>query len=817
MTIKTKLTLNIAIVLVVVAAVSVTSIIGTNKIKTKLVYLTERSTPYQMRTIEFQKAIQEVTSGLIRISFSRTMEEYTAYLAECEKTLKAVEGTQKNLEALSGDTKISAYQELEGIAAELFEITHDRLEAEHDAEKVKEIIKGKLRESSKRLNELDKRIRSLQLNRSATFIASMDDNKDITARLRSMQSLLLLLKDLQFGVNEVVGSADKKSLTNITSKMNALSEKLLKNDYLKETKNVSSNIRDILGKITELIKIRTVLFDATSGDAKTGFFEIIRETDEKLSGTLLLIEQDVKSTTEKNAEENEKQQSSLVQVNIANNVLAGNAELLSLGMAIDELTSKMFTVSSDKDLDTVEQELRKIFEMMSSVKKNLEKALKKLYATDEMKMLQDAEVVVESTKGMLFEQSGVIAKLRHKLEMQEKSLEATEKLNDTVSKQAAQGKKTVTVAQGEQEKAIATVNKMVRLSIFVMVFITLSAVVFGISFGMWVYRSIARPLIRLTHSSDEIAEGNLSEELQASSQDEIGKVQASMAKMVANLREVVGKITAVTASLATSSQQLSGTSSVLDQGSMKQAMQVEQSATAMTQISQSIQDVARNAADTSIIAQEMKHAAVQGKKEMDATMGDLLRFVETIKESSGQIESLGQRSKEINNIVILIKEIANQTNLLALNAAIEAARAGEQGRGFAVVADNVRQLAERTTLAADDITKTISTMESGIMSSVDAMKEEKVHAENVLGSVKNTLSSIDEIVAHVGNVTDMVQRIAAATEEQTTTSDEVSTNMDGIAGVTKDLSSSISEIKESSDNLSKLAIELNSMAGWFRV
>ncbi|MCL4492362.1 MAG: methyl-accepting chemotaxis protein, partial [Nitrospirae bacterium] len=106
---------------------------------------------------------------------------------------------------------------------------------------------------------------------------------------------------------------------------------------------------------------------------------------------------------------------------------------------------------------------------------------------------------------------------------------------------------------------------------------------------------------------------------------------------------------------------------------------------------------------------------------MDITVNELVKFADTVKESAVKVESLGHKSEEINDIIILIKDIADQTNLLALNAAIEAARAGEQGRGFAVVADSVRQLAERTANATDDIAKTVRTMQTEVGESVEFM------------------------------------------------------------------------------------------------
>ncbi|MBI5739508.1 MAG: methyl-accepting chemotaxis protein [Nitrospirae bacterium] len=817
MTIKTKLTLNVVIVLIIVAAVTATSIIGMSFVKSKLFYLTERSTPYQMKSIEFQKTIQEVIADLIKVSVSKNTEEYDAHRKDAETSLAGVKNAQSSLESMAGDKAMTTYDEMKEIASEFFETTEARLEAEEDAEAAKHAITQKLKESSNRLNEMNKKVRSLQLNRSAAFIVSMDETTSIAGDMKNMQLLLSMLKDFQFVIKETETAKDRKGTIIAKGKINVLLEKISHNEHLKNSKGLSTDIKIITKKLEEFLKLRTSLFGEAGEEEKNSYDKIAKEIKESLSVVVLVKEQEVTTANEKYRAETERQQSHLFQVNVANNILSGTADLMSNSMSIDGLTTRLFTASTSEDIDNTEHEIEKVFEFIVPVTKNLERSLKKINVQEELKILQSMGVAMNSVKGHLFADDGVIAKLHNKLSMQERSAQAIEKLKGVVSKQAEKGRETAILAQGEQEKAIGAVNKMVRYSTAILGFISVGVVIFGIIFGMWVYRTISNPLSRLIHASDEVSHGNLKDELNVNSNDEIGTVQTSMASMVTNLREIVEKMRVATSGLASSSEELSATASVLDSGSKEQSQQVEQSAAAITQISQTITDVARNAAETSKTAQAMKETAIHGKEEMDVTMNYLTKFVDTVKASAAKIEELGHKSKEVSSVVTLIKDIADQTNLLALNAAIEAARAGEQGRGFAVVADNVRQLAERTTQATDSITKTIKTMEKEIKDSVNAMKEEKTYAENVLTSVNSTLQSIDKIVAYVGGVTDMVQRIAAATDEQTTTTEAVSNNMEGIANITRHLTGSVSEIKRSSEDLSKLAAELNGMAEWFKV
>ncbi|MBJ6752345.1 methyl-accepting chemotaxis protein [Geomonas anaerohicana] len=816
MTIKTKLTLNVITVILIVAGVAIASIVGMRFVDSKLQDLTQRSTPFQMRTVEFQREIQEATADLIKASASRSRTEFETGKTEAEKSLAVVEKGQGALQALSGDVKLEAHQALTSIAGEIFTVTRGKLQAEEDAAAANKAITERMREATTRLKELDAKIKGLQSSSSTSYSRSVTETKGVSDRVRNVEALKLTLKDFHLGLMEVSKAQGKKAVLISLAKCNSAMNKALQNELAKNSGSISADLKYLNSKIAPFGKAQGAAVEpgATDTSARDQLFS---EITQKMNAVNLVLEQEAAMAADTLASESHKQSSYFNNSTVATSVMAGNSELLSLGLKVDGLASRLFTAGSAKDVVAIEAELNGIFGRIGQVDAQLAKSLARLNARGEAALLHQAEGALSAIKGLLFVKDGVLSKIRNRLDMEAKAAAAMGKLREIVKQQAESGQKTVSVAQVDQEKAITTVNKMVRFSTLLIAAISLGAVLFGIIFGIWVYRSISRPLAQLLSVSQAVAKGDLAVQIDSKSGDEVGKVQLAMGEMVHNLRGMVGKIKDATQSLASSSEELSATAVALEQGAEEQTARIDHSATAMTEMTQTTIEVARNSSDTSDAATKMKGIAERGKHAMTETARELDRFAESVQQAAQKVELLGKQSEEISDVVTLINDIANQTNLLALNAAIEAARAGEQGRGFAVVADNVRELAERTGTATQEIAQTVKTMQNSVRSSVEYMHEERESVQKVQGQVQQTLAAIGEIVSYVEQVADMVQRIAVAAEEQSSTSGEVSQNMEGVHQIANELRSSFTDIRHSSGGLSQLATELNGMVGWFRV
>lgn len=807
MKIRSKLFLNASIVILAVGAVSVTSFISMQSIKGKLSYLTEKSTPFQMRTVEFQRALQGATADLIKVIAARNEPEFAAAKGEAEKSLEEVKKSQESLEGLSGE-KLEASGELNGIASELFSTMTAKLKSERESAEANAHITQMAQEANARIRDLDGKVKTLQQTSSAAYATANEEADKTSKKLGSIETLKVSLKDIQYLLVDLPRAQNKKTAH---ERFAVAMKKIMQNSNVRQNKKIGAEFGAFSAKMEELAKVQAIGGDSHRAET------LFKEANDAFTKIGDIIEDEVDESQQISAIIYPKLPRYLTKANIAVNVLSSNTNLVSLGKSLEGLAARLFFVSTEKELDAIAAEMNQHYLKIASVGNSVESLLRSAGAQRELEVLRQATRSLGSIRETIFMREGILAKLHQKMQLQIKAEKGAARLRDIVASQAEKGKLTVSVAQGGQEKAIGAVNRTIRLSMSLILAIAVGSAVLGSLIGMWIYRSITRPIEQLIATAEQVAEGNLCVSLASSSKDEVGQVQTSMAKMVGSIRDIVGRIGLATDTLASSSVELATTAEGLESGAARQEKRAGDSAAAMTEMSATTMDMARSSAETAEAADRMKETAEEGKQAMQSTMRELQRFAETFTGTAGKVEQLGDQSSQINDIVTLIRDIADQTNLLALNAAIEAARAGDQGRGFAVVADSVRGLAERTSHATADIANTVKVMQVSVTQAVGQMHQERQTVSTILREVSTTLEAIDRIVQYVDRVTDMVRRIAVATEEQSATSSEVSHHVEEIALLTHELSGSCRGIRESSNDLSRLATDLHGMVGWFRV
>ncbi|MBA4374416.1 MAG: hypothetical protein C0402_16315 [Thermodesulfovibrio sp.] len=830
MTIRKRLYLNIVIVTAAIVLIIGLSLFGMRFVRENLSILTEQSTPYQLRTVELQRSLQEHTANLQSVVFSFRADDFSRARTEAEKSLAEVKAAEEALHRLKGGSGAAGMKnsDIAVITGEIITVTGERLGVETATGEAAVLMRSRLSESSRKLRELDASVRKIQKTSSESLVSSSASSRSIAQKLKHIQAAAQAVKGVQAGIQDLQTATEANSFIIAQNRVQASLKSLLSQISQLKAAGDTEFLRKLTADTADLQRL------ATGDDGLIGQKKMLLEvavppagTEEKLKQNMtytrqkalsisVLIQDEIEHSSERSVADNRNLDDSLKNSTHAGDILVMNSEFLTSGFRIESLAGRLFDARTEEELRAAANELKGASDAASGVSRRLREALQLAGRQEEAKRIKSASDTVEEIRGLLFGRDGVIDKISRKLSVNARVLVLGEELKKMVGAQKEAGRKGVSAAQSQQEESISSVNRVVRLYLVGVLIAGTLVLLIVIVFSKMLERSVSRPVTELGTLAERFGTGDFALKINEQRTDEFGRLGHHFNKASGKLQDIVVKMRTATGGLASSSEQLSATADVLEKGSQGQTLQIEQAATAITEMSQTTMDVAKNASETAAAAQKMKTSALEGQEGMEVTVAELNKFADTFRQAAQKIEGLGKKSDEIKNVVTLIKEIADQTNLLALNAAIEAARAGDQGRGFAVVADNVRQLAERTAKATDDIGTTVRTMQSEVKDSVDFMKKEKDSVEIVLEKVKGTRKSIEDIVIYVEQVADMVQRIAVATEEQSSTSDMVSHSMEDVAVIARQLGSSIFEIKRASGDLSRLAAELNSMAGWFK-
>lgn len=340
--------------------------------------------------------------------------------------------------------------------------------------------------------------------------------------------------------------------------------------------------------------------------------------------------------------------------------------------------------------------------------------------------------------------------------------------------------------------------------------------------GIWLTNFIVRKVtIRSLYwalkTLEKIADGDLTQNINVKSTEEVGQLFLAMKRIIEKLREFSGHINELTTSLTASSREMLSTTEAMNHSAHQQTDQTEQVASAVVEMSQTFTQVASNAEQASMASKETTDAALNGFSTVEQVMAEMRKIVTSVEGSSTTIEKLGESSRQIGDIIATIEEVADQTNLLALNAAIEAARAGEHGRGFAVVADEVRALAERTGKATKEISTMIKAIQQDTTQAVHSMMTSKKEVDSGLAKAEDARRALEHIVEVSNKSMEMIHQIATATEEQSAVTEQVSTNIERIADGTRSSESAADQIQQSAQTLSRLSKDLEETAHWFKV
>jgi methyl-accepting chemotaxis protein len=378
--------------------------------------------------------------------------------------------------------------------------------------------------------------------------------------------------------------------------------------------------------------------------------------------------------------------------------------------------------------------------------------------------------------------------------------------------------------------------------IIVLAAIAISAAIF---LAVWLTNSITKPINKVKTGLEKMAKGDLTEEVDIKSSDEVGVMAKAYSEMQKNINDLVLQLkdnskqltsasgqlqTAAeqsgqsTQQVATSSQQmakgaqeqsanaqetakaieqLSGVIGKLSKGAKEQSSGVQKAVAAITEVSTTMTKVAENTNQAAQGAKQAAESAKAGAEKANLTLTGMNKIKSSTGEVAKKVEELGARSAEIGKIVAVIDDIAAQTNLLALNAAIEAARAGEQGRGFAVVSDEVRKLAERTATATKEIADLIGSVQKGVDEATQVTAAGSEAVTQGYNMAVQAGQALEQILKAANEMESQVEQISSKSQQVNTATGELVKVIDSVGSVTEENTAAVEQMTANATQVSK--------------
>ncbi len=379
--------------------------------------------------------------------------------------------------------------------------------------------------------------------------------------------------------------------------------------------------------------------------------------------------------------------------------------------------------------------------------------------------------------------------------------------NTTQVRPAGEGVSGLLAELAETEKvnakdAAVTAGEHYESSRLLAIVVLLAGVLLAVVVAFVVARGVTGAVTRLQRSVRALAEGDLTQRADLASTDEIGRMGADLDVAMGQLRSSMSVLGGNVQTLSAASEELSATSTQMSGSANESSAQAQMVSAAAEQVSTNVQTVAAGTEEMGASIREIAQNAADAAR----VAAQAVKVAESTNET---VSKLGVSSAEIGNVIKVITSIAEQTNLLALNATIEAARAGEAGKGFAVVANEVKELAQETAKATEDISKRV---------------------EAIQADTQGAVGAIGEISEVIGSINEYQTTIAAAVEEQTATTNEMARNVAEAATGSTDIARNIGAVAEAADqataganntasaaeDLARMSSEMHQLVSQFR-
>jgi methyl-accepting chemotaxis protein len=750
MKIKTKLSLNAAVVLIAIAIIIISALLSAKIVNRNINELTQKTTPYQLKALNQQRALQAHASNLVHLSSSKTMDEYKTTVAGASESLAQLNKTTEEMKKIKADAS-GEDKTVSNITKDIQKIAERKLAAREKALSDSKPIQEKLKEA---MNQLDLLLRNLQKNSSGTVVKGVDNLLASNQQLNNLITVRDGLKDINLLIAKIPTSNDKRSVA--VMRDNAAS-------VIKTATQAAKNVKGMDQKVNDIVQKLAFLNDKIAGSGGLAFLQLRNISDEddkqkeKIEGMAKEVGYDISyilPTIEKEIQ-NANTQLKTNTVEMSKNLvtLGDSNQILSLASGLSLMSASLVTYINNclhaKDITDFNLQVGTVTNLLKEANNSGQKLndqLKKGNFANELKIISAFSNAVSSVKTSFESPEGIAERVKAAIT----SAEELEQLNGQMRKMVAQqidaSKKEVSQAGVNQEQVVIALNQAAQRNLLMVIVIGVLIGAGALLMSIGISRSITKPI----------------------------------ARVIAGLTEGADRVASA------SGQVLSGSRSLAD-GASAQAAGIEETSSSIEEMSSMTKRNAENANQANKLMADT--GSVVG--EANLAMAELTR----------SMNGISLANQETGKIIHTIDAIAFQTNLLALNAAVEAARAGEAGAGFAVVANEVRNLAMKAAEAAkttaaliDDTVIKIKDGSEIVLKTNEAFGRVSQGAGKVsqwVGEIaaasQDQAQGIEQINKAVAEMDKVVQKNAASAQQSASASAEMNSEAKRMKGFVNEL------------------------------
>lgn len=351
------------------------------------------------------------------------------------------------------------------------------------------------------------------------------------------------------------------------------------------------------------------------------------------------------------------------------------------------------------------------------------------------------------------------------------------------------------------------------------IMVAIIATVISVTLAFILISFLYRPIVLLRNMITSLSSGNgdLTQRLAITSEDDIGRISQGVNKFIEQLQSMMLEVQSVSEVLKDNVDKLKEQSKHNAQILQSHVTETEQIVTAVEEMDATANSMATDAANTANLTQQANRTSDESKKIVDKSKLAITALIDDVENASSDVQKMNSQTQSISKVLTVIGDIAEQTNLLALNAAIEAARAGDQGRGFAVVADEVRKLASRTKDSTGEIENALKDLLNGCQKVVESMQYTKERCLETAAGSSDVETSLESLTQYVNEINDLSSQIATAAEEQSSVTQEVSRNMSAISDIVSNLDRNGQDASRNAQDIASVNDQLITIVNRFKL